>query len=450
MVEPAVDWTERSRFGTLSSETNVVIEKASQYFRAVPTADGCRGGPSRPSAYEPPPLAEPTTKMMAPLLRAGGGRALPPFAIRASSSRLRRATASRGEDPNRQEPEYPDAVAGAAERMREEVRRYVSGRGGPPIKLVGVLATRAPPPDPGGHSHPADDGDDTHGNELYACSIAASCLHDGISYETWRVEPTPAGVEAAIDEANGREDVHGLLIFHPLRIDLGGGGTYRCERTGVRHRTTEDYFRDLVRPEKDVEGHRRRGMRGGALRAGPAAGGGEADAPPDDGWTSDVGPIYPCTALAVLRIVELFRPAGGGGDGWSGETMTVVNRSEVLGLPLAAMLSGRGARVLSVDAESILEFGPRGRVRRTDLTLEGCVRESAVVVSGVPDPDFCIPTDWIREGTTVINVASGHGGNFDEGTVGKVPGVTYVPHVGRVTVAALQYNLICLHKNYHS
>ncbi|EJK76130.1 hypothetical protein THAOC_02126 [Thalassiosira oceanica] len=114
------------------------------------------------------------------------------------------------------------------------------------------------------------------------------------------------------------------------------------------------------------------------------------------------------------------------------------------------MLSGRGARVLSADDRSVLEFGPGGRVRRTDLSLEECVRASDVVVSGVPDPDFRVPTEWIREGSTVINVASGHGGNFDEGTVGDVPGVTYVPHVGRVTVAALQYNLICLHKNYHS
>ena len=82
------------------------------------------------------------------------------------------------------------------------------------------------------------------------------------------------------------------------------------------------------------------------------------------------------------------------------------------------------------------------------MTLEECVRESTVVVSGVPNPDFRIPTGWIREGATVINVASD--GNFDEGTVDTVPGVTYVPHVGRVTVAALQYNLICLHRNYHS
>lgn len=323
---------------------------------------------------------------------------------------------------------------------------------------MGILATTRPPrPDADGRcAHPAADPDDgdTHGNELYSHSIAASCLRDGISYETWRVDPTPSRVEAAIGEANGRDDVHGVLIFHPLALRAGpggdgggGGGTYRCERTGVRHRTADDYFRDLVRPEKDVEGHRRRGMRGGALRAGPRAGGDDdgGGASSDDGRSSDAGPIYPCTALAVLRIVELFRPSD-----WSGGTMTVVNRSEVLGLPLAAMLSGRGARVLSADDRSVLEFGPGGRVRRTDLSLEECVRGSDVVVSGVPDPDFRVPTEWIREGATVINVASGHGGNFDEGTVGDVPGVTYVPHVGRVTVAALQYNLICLHKNYHS
>ena len=76
------------------------------------------------------------------------------------------------------------------------------------------------------------------------------------------------------------------------------------------------------------------------------------------------------------------------------------------------------------------------------------MRNSSVIISGVPSDDFTIPTEWISDNAIVINVANVS--NFDEGTLlTDRPGITYVPHVGRVTVAALKSNLICLHRNYH-
>ncbi len=50
----------------------------------------------------------------------------------------------------------------------------------------------------------------------------------------------------------------------------------------------------------------------------------------------------------------------------------------------------------------------------------------------------------------VINVATES--NFDERTQidDASRGVTYVPHVGMVTVAALEYNLISLHRKFNS
>ena len=125
--------------------------------------------------------------------------------------------------------------------------------------------------------------------------------------------------------------------------------------------------------------------------------------------------------------------------------MTIINRSEVLGLPLATMLSNQAATVYSVDKNSILQFQSDGKIRRehATVTLEQCVRNSSVIVSGVPSDDFTIPTDWISDDAIVINVANVS--NFDEATLL----IAYVPHVGRVTVAALGSNLICLHRNYH-
>lgn len=41
-----------------------------------------------------------------------------------------------------------------------------------------------------------------------------------------------------------------------------------------------------------------------------------------------------------------------------GKIITIVNRSEVVGRPLAAMLSNDGAKVYSVDVNDVLEFIP--------------------------------------------------------------------------------------------
>ena len=80
--------------------------------------------------------------------------------------------------------------------------------------------------------------------------------------------------------------------------------------------------------------------------------------------------------------------------------MTIINRSEVLGLPLAAMLSRMaGATVYSVDVDSVLRFRPDGRVRRVGASsasaVEWCVGMSTAIVSGVPSASFRIPTEWI-------------------------------------------------------
>lgn len=252
----------------------------------------------------------------------------------------------------------------------------------------------------------------------------------------------------------------------------------------------DDHFRDLVARHKDVEGYR--GRRGGGSSSRMRERGddedhvvfakrgdryGDNDVPVDAKRPEeDAGPVIrPCTALAVYKILEsLLRSSSSsssdgsspttdddddddvGRDRYEGATMTIINRSEVLGRPLADMLSERGATVYSVDVDSVLRYFPDGTVRREivdDTTVERCVRGSSVIVSGVPSDTFRVPTEWISDNAIVINVATtttaGGGSNFDEGTLlgdDCARGVTYVPHVGRVTVAALEYNLMRLHE----
>jgi methylenetetrahydrofolate dehydrogenase (NAD+) len=83
--------------------------------------------------------------------------------------------------------------------------------------------------------------------------------------------------------------------------------------------------------------------------------------------------IIPCTPLAIVKSLEfigIYNKILPYGDRAYGKTITVINRyvhhkwlrdlfyfkffrSEVVGRPLAALLANDGARVLSVDIESI-------------------------------------------------------------------------------------------------
>ena len=72
--------------------------------------------------------------------------------------------------------------------------------------------------------------------------------------------------------------------------------------------------------------------------------------------------------------------------------------------------------------------------------------QSKIVVTGVPTKSYRLPSEWIQPNTTVVNVASFK--NVDEESLLKIDGVTYVPMVGKVTVAMLERNVLRLHENY--
>jgi hypothetical protein len=76
------------------------------------------------------------------------------------------------------------------------------------------------------------------------------------------------------------------------------------------------------------------------------------------------------------------------------------------------------------------------------------VVQSSIVITGVPTKKYRLPTEWIQPNTTVVNVASFK--NVDEESLLKVPGVVYVPMVGKVTVAMLERNLMRLYEQFHS
>jgi hypothetical protein len=86
----------------------------------------------------------------------------------------------------------------------------------------------------------------------------------------------------------------------------------------------------------------------------------------------------------------------------------------------------------------------------TTLTFLTCLSyddQSSVVVTGVPTKAYRLPTEWIQPNTTVVNVSSFK--NVDEDNLLKIPGIVYVPLVGKVTVAMLERNLMRLYEQFH-
>jgi methylenetetrahydrofolate dehydrogenase (NAD+) len=203
----------------------------------------------------------------------------------------------------------------------------------------------------------------------------------------------------------------------------------------------DDHLRDSVPVEKDVEGlcftYRHNLFHNVRLL------------PWLDGKASDKKSLLPCTPLALVKILEhlaVYDHSHPVGDRLLDKTVTVINRSDIVGRPLSAMMANDGAEVFSVDVDSIYVMR-RGKMLPTDLNAEQACRRSDVIVTGVPTANYKLPTEWVRPGTVVLNVS--HFKNVDEEALLKVPGVRYVPLVGKVTVAMLERNLIRLIHNFH-
>mmetsp|Transcript_34500 Transcript_34500/g.100106 ORF Transcript_34500/g.100106 Transcript_34500/m.100106 type:complete len:345 (+) Transcript_34500:97-1131(+) len=276
-------------------------------------------------------------------------------------------------------------------------------------KLVGLLANNDP------------------AAQKYADWTGRTFRRDGLNFEVRQVDPDD--LEKALEDANSDNSVHGIMIYYPVFGDRPcfHGGSY------------DDSLRDSVSLCKDVEGlchfYRRTLYRNQRFVDAEQA----------------RKCVLPCTPLAVIKILEhlgAYDAQHPVGNRLAGKVATVVNRSEVVGRPLAAMLANDGATVYSVDIKSTYRF-VRGKVEPppADATTESMVRQSDVVVLGVPSDKYKMDPAWIKEGAIVVNVASCK--NIDEATLLSTrPGVRFIGVVGKVTVAMLERNLLRLHGNF--
>ncbi|KAF3928099.1 hypothetical protein AA313_de0203194 [Arthrobotrys entomopaga] len=271
-------------------------------------------------------------------------------------------------------------------------------------KLVGFLA----------NSDPAA--------RMYADWTGKSCIENGFDFELREVDKED--LEEVVLAANSDDAVDGAIIYFPV--------------FGTRQ---DQYLQQLLDISKDVEGlsHKYIFNMYQNIRF------------LDEAKTQKS--ILPCTPLAVIKILEyigVYNSILPYGNRLFGRTVTVVNRSEIVGRPLAALLANDGANVYSVDIDNIQHYtrGEGIKMHRhhsvdTKFQVEDVVPKSDVVITGVPSKNYKFPVELLKDGAICINFSSEK--NFDVSVKEKAS--IYVPAIGKVTIAILLRNLVRLCQN---
>lgn len=263
--------------------------------------------------------------------------------------------------------------------------------------------------------------------EMYARWTQKTSEALGIRYELRRFADKDL-LEENIIEANNDDGVDGIMIYFP-----------------VFGNAQDQYLQQTVCKEKDVEGlnhvyyqnlyHNVRYL--------------------DDNET--LKSILPCTSLAIVKILEylkIYNPLLPDGNQMYGKKCVVVNRSEIVGRPLAALLANDGATVYSVDVNNIQKFTRGEGLSATkhhvedlgdysEQLLRDVCRDADIVITGVPSESYKFPTEYIRDGAICINFSSFK--NFSEDV--KTKASLYVPMTGKVTIAMLLRNMLRLVDN---
>ncbi|KAF2857606.1 hypothetical protein K470DRAFT_238098 [Piedraia hortae CBS 480.64] len=265
---------------------------------------------------------------------------------------------------------------------------------------------------------------DDPGARMYADWTGKTCKENGIDFVLHRVDRED--LENEIENANADKNVDGIIVYYPV-FDSRRDQTIQW----------------AVSMYKDVEGLSPQlisNMYQNVRFLDPPA--------------NTRKSILPCTPLAIIKILEhlhIYNTILDYGRRLFGRRITVINRSEVVGRPLAALLANDGAEVYSVDITGVQKFsrGSGLRKQKHDVeemqgwNLEKCLPISDVVISGVPGESFKVQTKFLREGAVCINFSTDK--NFDPDVKDKAS--IYVPAIGKVTIIILMRNLIRIIKN---
>ena len=244
----------------------------------------------------------------------------------------------------------------------------------------------------------------------YANATRRTFEKAGFNYELRRVQRL--ALEDEIHRANDDPQVHGIFIYFP-----------------IFNNQEDNYLRNLVHYTKDIEAgssYWTRKMSANDRRAVQGS--------------DDRKALVPCTPLAIVKIIDDI-----GEYHLEGRKVAIFNRSEVIGRPLAVMLSNDGAEVISFDINGPLEFVD-GRPQEIDTDRTAALSDADIVVTGVPSAAFPrITAAELKSDAICINFSSIP--NYETDVADHVR--IFVPRVGPMTVAMCMRNTIRLFENFH-
>lgn len=288
----------------------------------------------------------------------------------------------------------PNPIAAA---FRDAVRREISDEK-LKITIVGILASDDP------------------ASVTYADYTRAGCEDVGIRFDLRKTDPE--SVRGMLEEVNDDPSVHGIFVYYPIWGDS---------------RDTE--LRNTISPHKDVEGLCPHWIE--KLYANERF----------DDEEQQFKAILPCTPLAVIKLLEATDSYIPYGLPFAGQQITIFNRSEVVGKPLAYMLSNDGARVYSFDIDGgfVVDVNGPGH-EQMPVSRQEALRQSDIVITGVPSKQFeKVRADELKPGAVCLNFSSIQ--NFEPEA--KESAALYIPRVGPMTVAMCMRNALQLYRNYH-
>ena len=200
-------------------------------------------------------------------------------------------------------------------------------------------------------------------------------------------ETTTEQLLAKIDELNNNENVHGILLQHPVPAQVDERACF-----------------DAIALEKDVDGVTCLGF--GRMSMGEEA--------------------YGCaTPKGIMRLLEAYD------IDLNGKHAVVVGRSPILGKPMAMMMLGANATVTICHSRT--------------QNLADHVKQADIIVGAVGKPEF-IKAEWIKDGAVVVDAGYHPGGVGDiemAPLIDRVAAYTPVPGgVGPMTINTLIYQSV--------
>ncbi|MDG2206667.1 MAG: bifunctional methylenetetrahydrofolate dehydrogenase/methenyltetrahydrofolate cyclohydrolase FolD [Pirellulales bacterium] len=233
-------------------------------------------------------------------------------------------------------------------------------------------------------------------SEVYVRNKQRACDEAGIASGLHRLADTATQSEllALIDELNQDRAVHGILVQLPLPEQIA-----------------EAEIQEAICPSKDVDAFHPENV-GRMVQGKPR--------------------FLPCTPQGIQQL--LVRE----GIEIAGRRVVVIGRSDIVGKPIACMLSNRGT---GGDATVTLCHS------KTEA-LDSIAREAEILIVAIGQPEF-VTAAMVRQGAVVIDVGihrtdDGLVGDVDYAAVSQIAGaITPVPGgVGPLTVAMLLRNTL--------